>query len=79
MTQFDEVSVPIVDYTGIRTYPWSCRNPTGEMLRVTPEGEIERDGKNITDDDAAVADAMREFVKVAYGVTIRAANRWVSA
>jgi hypothetical protein len=36
---------------------------------------IERDGKRITDNDAAVADAMREFIKVAHGLTIRHSNR----
>jgi len=47
----------------------------GVVFLVTPQGEIERDGKQITDDDAAVADALREFLYTTYNVKVRPANR----
>lgn len=46
-----------------------------EVFRVTPSGEIEANGKNITDDDAAVADCLRAWVKCQAGIDIRPAKR----
>lgn len=59
----------------VETYPLQLTSKGREVFKITPDGEIEQDGKNITDDDAAVADALREFIEVWYGLKIRTANR----
>jgi len=46
-----------------------------EILRITPDGEIFKNGENITDNDVAVADVLREFISTIYNVKIRPANR----
>lgn len=46
-----------------------------EILRITPDGEILKNGENITDNDVAVADVLREFISTIYNVKIRPANR----
>jgi len=58
-------------------YPLSFQNGK-QCFRITPEGEVEKDGVQITDDDSAVADLLREFVLQAYGSKIRPAVRRVS-
>jgi len=60
-------------------YPLSFQNGK-ECFRITPEGEIEKDEVQITDDDSAVADLLREFLLQAYGLKIRLAvrSKWIS-
>jgi hypothetical protein len=61
----------------MKTYPVIFQN-SKECFRLTPEGEIEKEGIVITDDDSAVADLLRSFILVAYGLKIRPADRRVS-
>ena len=58
-------------------YPLSFQNGK-QCFRITPEGEVEKDGVQITEDDSAVADLLREFVLQAYRLKIRPAVRRVS-
>jgi hypothetical protein len=41
------------------------------LFRVTLEGEIEKDGVQITDDDSALADMLRAWLLQSYGLKIR--------
>lgn len=63
-----------LDYD-LQKYSLEVRSPTGELLRVTPEGEVLLNGKVITDDDAAMAAALREVLSVVYKVQVRPASR----
>lgn len=49
-----------------------------ECFRITPQGEIEKDGVQITDDDSALADMLRAWLLQSYGLKIRPAVRRVS-
>ena len=49
-----------------------------EFFQITPQGEIERDGVQITDEDSAVADMLRALLLQSYGLKIRPAVRRVS-
>jgi len=54
---------------------WLQINANSEaVFQITPDGEIEKDGKNITDDDAAVAECLREWCRLAYGIKVRSRN-----
>jgi hypothetical protein len=46
-----------------------------EVFRVTKDGEIEKDGKVITDDDAAVADCLRDWMSLCHRTHVRPAKR----
>jgi hypothetical protein len=58
-------------------YPLSLQNGK-QCFRITPDGEIEKDGVQITDDDSAVADLLRQWLLHAYGLKIRPAMLRVS-
>ena len=55
--------------------PLQCNSAGREVFRITPDGEIEQEGRRITDDDAAVADALRELIRESYGLVVKPANR----
>ena len=40
------------------------REDNKEIFRITPDGRVVRDGVDITDDDAAVLQCMRDMIKV---------------
>ena len=59
----------------ILTNPLQLSSHGCEVFRVTKDGEVEQCGQQITDDDAAVADCLREWVKVYAGIDVRPARR----
>jgi len=55
--------------------PLQCCNAGREVFRITPDCEIEQEGRRITDDDAAVADALRELILLQYKLVVIPAKR----
>ena len=63
----------------LKKYPVTLQLQTqAECFRITPAGEIEKDGVQITNADSAMADMLRAFVLQAYGLKIRPAVRRVN-
>jgi hypothetical protein len=67
-----------IDTKQYPVYPVIFQNGK-ECFRITPKGEIEKDGVQITDDNSAVADLLREWLLHSYGLKIRPAvrSKWI--
>lgn len=60
-----------VDVSTCQPIPLACIDGNHELFRVTPAGRVERDGVDITDDDAAMAQVLCELMRVAHGVEVK--------
>lgn len=69
LPKLPDIKVRLGIGTANPAYPMDVVNSGQEVFCVTSAGDVVRDGRVITDDDAAIADCFFNLLKIGYNVS----------